>query len=302
MPPRLSPRGLRGTALSVTIASILACGSMPGEADIDIDVDACAGDADVDDTTEVAFTFEESVHEMVTCGNLTFTLIKALINSAQTFMADPDALPGAFSYGDGVYRAGGTGVAMDVWFRTSGDTPMGEPGERIESDLFRLDSYLAGASSSDNGDGTVTVTFDEAGPLAPLLGRGDNPRSPLVLTGADALSFVSNLGTLKLKGVILVDDDRDPVVVTYEIDNPASYVSDTLTRSRLSMDLVTASAVRDDLDQDLAPTEWDVVYGDTAGTLDGVIEADVVGGPFDFHVVYEYLPSDADPAISITCL
>lgn len=296
----MSPRLVRSGALSVTVALILACGSMPGEADID--VDACAGDADVDDTTEIAFSFEESVHEMVTCGNLTFTLLKALLDSAQTFMADPEAVPNAFSYADGVYQATGTGVAMDVWFRTSSDTPLGEPGERIEADLFGLDSYLAGASSSDNGDGTVTVTFDEAGPLAPLLGRGDNPRSPMVLTGADALVFVSNLGTLKLKGVILVDDDRDPVRVTYEIDNPASFVSDTLTRSRLSMDLVTAAATREGLGQALEPTEWDVVYGDSAGTLDGVIEADVVGGPFDFHVVYSYLPTDADPAISITCL
>jgi hypothetical protein len=283
----------------VILASVLACGAEPGEAVVE--VDECAGDADIDDTTFIAYPFKDSIHEMVTCGSLTFTLLWALVDSALAFMTDPDAIPSAFSYSDGRYTAQGTGVAMDLWFKAGPGTPGFDGGDPIPVNLFSLDSYLSGADATDNGDGTVTVDFDEPGPLAPLLGRGANPESPLVLTATDGETLALNLSGLKLRGNILVDDDRDPVVVTYEINNPPAFVADALVGNRLSMDLVTATAERGDLNQELTPSTWEIAYGDVAGTLDGNIEVDVLGGPFDFHVSYVYVPTDQEPAITITC-
>ncbi|MFT4978078.1 MAG: hypothetical protein ACI8S6_003986 [Myxococcota bacterium] len=288
-------------ALALLVSLGLACGAtVPGEASVE--VEECSDGSDIDDATLIAWEFEESVHEMITCGSLTFQLIYALVETAQTILTDPAGLPGGFSFDDGQYVTTGVGVSMDLVLRYGPDSPGGEAGETIPYNVFDLDSYLTDASAVEE-DGVVTVTFSEPGPLVALIGRGGAPSSPLVLTEADLASFSANLAGLKLKSQIHVDHEKVSSVITYEIDNPAVFVSNALLGMQLDMSLVgAATGVRDDLGQSLETTTWDVTYGELAGTLDGVIEAEVVGGPFDFHLRYDYSPVAVDPAITVTCL
>lgn len=279
----------------------LACGqTLPGEADID--VEQCSGNTDVDDATLITWEFKDSAHEMITCGSLTFQFLFALIETAETILTEPTSLPSAFSYADGLYTTTGTGVAMDLSFRYGPDTPGGTPGEIVPYNVFSLDSYLTGATSREEND-AVVIAFSEPGPLAALLGKGAAPQSPLTFNESDLAVIAANISSLKLKSVIFVDDERTTSVITYEINNPAVFVTEALAGMQMSMELVNAATgARADLGQSLETTKWDVVYGDLAGTLDGTIEADVTGGPFDFRVVYEYLPTFVEPSISITCL
>lgn len=289
------------TPTLLLVALMVGCtDTAPGDAEVD--VAECSGDNDVDDNTLIVWDFKESAHEMITCGGLTFQLIGALIDSAQAFMEDPNSLPSAFSYDSGLYHTAGTGVAMDLWFLAGSGSPVGTAGEPIDVNLFDPDSFFVGMDLTDNGDNTVTLTFDEPGPLAALLGRGDNPDSPQLLTDADAAVLSTNLLTLELAGSVFVDDVRTVSTISYELSNPAQALSETLSGMRLDMRQVSASGAREDLGQDLSTPVWDVEYGDIAGTLDGTIELDVVDGPFDFHALLEYYPIDIEPAITITCL
>lgn len=267
-----------------------------------VDVAECAGSADVDDTIAIVTDFKDSAHEMVTCGNITFQLIYALIDSAATFMQNPDSLPSAFTYEAGLYRASGTSVAMDLWLVVNDGSPLGGAGEMVEPNVFDPDSYFVGMSLADNGDGTATLSFDSPGPLAALLGQGAAPTSPLTVTDADAALLTSNLAALELSGLIYVDDARTVSTITYELSYPLETLTALIEGQRLDMEAVAATGVRDDLGQSLSTTGWDVIYGQLAGTLEGTIDADVVGGPFDFHANLSYDGISVEPVITITCL
>ena len=284
-----------------TLVLASSCTALDFEKTADIDVSACAGDADIDDTTFIVWEFESSVHEMITCGNLTFLLIRTLLDSGKDLMTGEASLPEAFSYSNGAYVATGDGVSMDMSFTRGVNTPGGASGERIEHNLFNFNNYLENASVSDSGDG-IEIEFDEPGPLAPLLGMGNNPSSPLYMSPMDLATFAANLGTLKLDSSIYVDHEHTLSVVQYEIDNSPGLLINLFSNFSMDMDKATATASRADLNQSLDPTLWNISYVDASNALEGVIEADVVGGPFDFHVVLDYNPLFTEPDITITCL
>lgn len=76
---------------------------------------------------------------------------------------------------------------------------------------------------------------------------------------------------------------------TYDIDSPAVFVTDALLGLPMNMALVSpVSGVRADLGQSLQSMTRDIVCGEFAGILEGVIEADATGGPFDFRVRCDY--------------
>ncbi|MGC6507181.1 MAG: hypothetical protein ACON4U_02150 [Myxococcota bacterium] len=284
-----------------TLVLATSCTALDLEKTADIDVSECAGDADIDDTTFIVWEFEDSVHEMITCGNLTFVLIRALLDSGKDLLTGDAKLPEAFSYEDGAYMVTGDGVAMDMSFTRGANTPGGSSGSRIEHDLFAIDNYLENAQVFNSGDG-VEIEFNGVGPLVSLLGKGSNPSSPLTMSPMDLAVFAANLGTLKLDSRIYVDHEHTLSVVQYEIDNSPSLLINLFSNFSMDMDKATATASRTDLSQSLEPTVWNISYVDASNSLEGAIEADVVGGPFDFHVVLDYNPLFTEPDITITCL
>ena len=287
-------------ALPVLLLSLPACFTVDDGAVVNLA--ACAQGADVDDVTHIAWDFETSAHEMIVCGGLSNLLIQRLVQSATGFARDPYALPGAFSYADGVYTTQGQGVSMDLWFEYGADTPVGEVSVRVEYDLFELDTYLRGSEAAENSDGSITVTYEQPGPLVTLLGQGDLPPNPLTIDNTYTAVLAAAFGTLRLRGQMHVDDEVTLSTITYDLDFPDSLVFDLIKGEPLALTLVSASGFREDLGQELSTRSWDIVYRDQTGALDGVIDLEVRGGPFDFRAHYQYFPVDPEPLVTISCL
>lgn len=280
--------------------SLLACGgTVPGTADID--VAECQGDADVDDTTLIVWDYEESVHEMITCGQLSFLMMSSILKSTSILWGGDSGMPEGFSYENGVYHVQGDGISMDLVLKFGPDTPGGNSGDQVSDNLFDGDSYLVNASSSQDGENTV-IAYDEAGPLAALLGQGAHPPNPIVLTPAQISAITTVLGSFQAQSVIHVDDERT-ATITYDVESPVAFIATLLLSKNMEYSLVSANGSREDLDQTLTNTVWDIQYVDTAHALDGSLEADVTGGPFDYHVVYTYNALlSPEPTVDITCL
>ena len=107
---------------------------------------------------------------------------------------------------------------------------------------------------------------------------------------------------MKFFARIFVEHEKTLSVITYEIDNNPKLLSELLWNQSMDMMKATATAARDDLEQNLSPTVWDIQYGEMQGTLDGEIEVDVLGGPFDFHARLAYNPFSVEPTITIDCI
>lgn len=289
-------------ALGVAAALLLACTGAPDPTGATIDVDDCAGNADIDDTVRVAFDFEDSAHEMVVCGAITFQFLAAVLDTAFTFAEGNSDLEDRFGFDAGTYLVEGAGVSMGLTLLYGATTPGGEAGAPLPANVFAADSWLVGANTSTSGDDLV-VEFEEPGPLAPLLGQGASPSSPLTLTPTDLEDLFFTLTALQLEGVILVDDDRGDVAFTYEIDNPRAALGALASERTLEMDLVGATGERPGLSQQVSTTTWDLTYVDgVSSALQGSVTLEVTGGPFGFQAEYLYLLADPDPSITITCL
>ena len=167
--------------------------------------------------------------------------------------------------------------------------------------MFDVNNYLQNATTEQDGN-SVIFSFSGVGPLVSLLGKGDNPSSPLVMSEQDFANFSSNLGNLKLSSTIFVDHEKDHSVVQYEIDNPPSALMALIQNLSMDMSKSTATSSRADLNQQLSPTQWDITYVELTKKLDGVIKTNVIGGPFDFQATLEYNGFDMQPDITIECL
>ncbi len=281
---------------ALSLISILACGTTPGTANVD--VAECQGDADVDDTTFIVWDYEQSVHELITCGQLNMKLMDAVITSFTTVIGDPSSLPEGWSYTDGAYTIQGQGVSMDIVFQYGPDSPIGQEGGQILHDLFAPDTFLVNPSTSRDND-TYIVSYDQPGPLAALLGQGSDPPNPIRLDPAALAAAQTLMAGLRAQAIIHLDDVRT-ATITYHLESPEQVITALLFDRSVDYSMVDASAVREDLNQSMETTVWDITYVDSLHGLMGSIEADVTGGPFDFHVVYTYTGSD--PVVDITCL
>jgi hypothetical protein len=287
----------------VSVAAIAAIASSP--ADVPGDpaetLKACAGDDDIEDSTVIAVELENSMHELVQCGGLTFALIGAVVTSAWVIANEGEAKPEAFAFQDGVYVTTGTGVVMDIQFYASADTPGFADGDAIPADLFAAESYLIGADATRGGE-QVTVTFDGTGPLVALLGRGDAPTSPQTFTDADLADISTTLGSLRAETQIRLDDQKAKSRFVYTIDVPRDDVAVLLTRQGMTQNTEGVDGTRDDLSQVLTTTDWQLSYENVTQGLLGTAAFDVKGGPFDYHLLFTYAGTPEPPTKAYTCL
>lgn len=148
----------------------------------------------------------ESVHELITCGSLQVGVARSLVLAI--FRSNADVLPadlqaklgkppsGLLSHQtDNSWRMAipnMTGSTFDVrFFAPDGVTP-------IADDPFRLDSYLVGATVTNESltDGLrLTFAWKSLGPLGHLLGGGKPLANPIVLNLNKA--DLAMLGTLE---------------------------------------------------------------------------------------------------------
>ena len=275
-----------------------------------VSLDDCAGDhsqADIDQTLAVVDDLQNSYHEMVACGSLLYTLLRGLIDIFESAITGIETgTPAGFEHGDdGAYTASSSDygdVTMVVEFYFGNDYEAGAASDRVEPDLFDLESYLTDIQLElDLTNEELILGYGEVGPLVELLGFGSEPENPLVLTIDDAADLGRGLRQLELSTLINVEDPRASSVVTYGVYSPIAQVSAVLADARLDLDHLDAAADSNTLDQHVASASWDVVYLESpSNALDGAILMNAEGGAFDYDATFTFASSPW-PDISLAC-
>ena len=309
--------GAGGTSGDDGSSSEMASTNMEPEGPVDADLLTVSGSCvdgvdpkDIKDTLMIVADFEQSAHEMVACGGLTFALIVALVDVVITLATNPGAstIPDTFTYDADTHsytaRATNFGqTTMRIHFY-QGDAEMANLEESlIKDDLFRGDNYLVRAKAKPNIlEGKVEISYEKAGPLVALLGYGDDPPNPLKLSINDAGKLADGVRDLKFKMVVEFNDEgENGVTTTYTVDSPLAIVGSALTNSLLDTTLISAAANRDEPNQELTVDEWTVKYVDgEVGALDGKIGFKVDGKHFPFLGLFEYEDSGW-PKITLSC-
>jgi hypothetical protein len=258
----------------------------------------CATPGEIDEATLIAWDFEQSIHEMVQCGNLSNQLSSSLYQSAATLLFNPAQAPEAFSYSDGKFRIEQDDVTMTLTL-TCGPWSLGCPeGDTIDADPFLVESYLEGAEPEEFDGATLVIPYSQPGPLVKLLGKGANPPNPLRLTAAEVAVFVNTVQQLRVNTVIDLDTPVNDSTVTYSLKTGRVDLEVLQETGTFEYELKEASASRGD--QTAEPTLWDVTFED--GALSGDIELEVLGGDVEYTVSFAYGPASMTPLVEFECL
>ena len=286
-------------------------------ASVQRNLDGCAdgmSDAEIDDTLQITYDFNESAHEMIVCGGLVFAIVGALIEGLIDLAEDPTrtTLPEQYSFdGEGTYSVNVDGyndLDMDVRFYLTRDYEFGKAGDLVTENLFDMSSYLVNAKTTVETElttqgllVTITIEHDGPGPLVELLGMGTNPESPITVSQSDINAAADAMGSLEVEADIKLTDHPSVASITYETSSLRMLANSIFNGAAMKLDLVDGSGVREDLRQTLQVHTWTVDYVDGAvGALDGEIGFSVRGDGFDFDATLDY-PAAPAPDITIKC-
>jgi hypothetical protein len=289
----------------------------PNAPDTERQLDGCAdgmSDAEIADTVQITYDFNDSAHEMIVCGGLVFAIVGALIEGLVDLAQDPQrtTLPEQYSYdGAGTYYVdvdGFNDLEMEVQFYLTQDYEFGVAGDLVKENLFDMNSYLVNPRTTVETEltssgllVTITIEHDGPGPLVELLGMGPNPESPIHVSQSDLNAAGSALGKLEVDATIRLTDHPSVASITYDVDSPRMLASSIFNGTPMELDLIDGSGARTDLNQTLSVHTWTVDYVDGAvGALDGEIGFTVRGDGFDFDANLAY-PAAPVPKITITC-
>ncbi|MBK7578991.1 MAG: hypothetical protein IPI67_02190 [Myxococcales bacterium] len=268
-------------------------------------IEACAS-GDVEAELQIARDFKDSCHEMVVCGGLsaafTITLVEVLINAASGSSTDPS---GFVYVGEGRYAAG---TQMEITLKLAKDTSFGKIGDVIDFNLFDVSSYftsaklVASASVSTNGTAKTSLSaeFEGKGKGFELLGLEPGPDGTIQ---TDLATISANLGaSILLETKILMNDVRDSSTISYQLDSPATLLSNYLESGPMDMQLVKITGTASSKSQTILMKDWAMAFkaSSSSGTLDGSIDFEVRGGAFDYVAKFTY-PHRKEPDVSLGC-
>lgn len=249
----------------------------------------CAGDLtqqEIDVNLQISADYAQSLHEMVACGGLAVRLCQGVSQGIIDALLtnSTDATPDGWTYvGDGVYRTSSSGVEMTTRFYATEDFAFAATGEVVPHDVFQLGSYLVDpVVAVDLSTGKTELRFDGTGPLVELLGLGAEPESPVQLSFQQTQALNRKLEALEFDSVVVVDDPQGDSTIQYHTQSPRMPAKDLLLGVAMDFDLVEASGLRDDTEQDLVVDEWTIQFVE-GNLLEGSSVYHVVGGTFDFH-------------------
>lgn len=246
---------------------------------------ACRGDATDAEVQENILITEEyaggvSADLALSWQPVLFALDFALL-WAQTLGAIPSSEPVGWTYEGGTYRYGSDTAAIEMRVFLSEDLEYGPQGTQVLENILDVDSYLVNAAfEADTDAGTVTITFDQPGPLVELLGLGAAPTSPLTLGQLDQQHAVESLGTLALEVDYIAYGVTKSILVDYHAISPATPMATLIAEGPLPVEVVEVGAYREALDQTLTTITWDVTR--QGGVITGYTTFEVSGGYFPY--------------------
>jgi hypothetical protein len=292
-----------GAALSLAAAGCNGLGTDAEKQDQAKQLAGCRGDATDDELQENILITEE--YALGVAADLTYSWQPVLFALdfmflwAQTLGAIPSTEPVGWTFETGTYRYGSDTAAIEMCVFLSEDFEYGPAGTQVMEDILSLDSYLAGAViEADTDAGTVTITFDEPGPLAELLGLGATPTSPLTLDEIDREQALESLSTLALETDYVAYGVTQSTTVDYHAVSPQSTIASISQDGPLPVEIVEVNASRDLFDQVLSTVSWEVerkgtdVTGYTTFTVSGGYFP--YGGRIDFRDVFGLVVADRE--------
>ncbi|MBL4686836.1 MAG: hypothetical protein JKY37_19720 [Nannocystaceae bacterium] len=232
--------------------------------------------------TPLTDDFEQSVLEMVVCGQLSVELVQGVQTGVgrAILTGDSDATPAGWQHrDDGMYTTGSASTEMVSGFYLAHDTSFGEQGELVVHNVFRVDSYLVNARVVISQDAIVTgkaeLRFDDTGPLVELLGFGQTPSSPIEVSATDALNLASGLESLEFRSDIHVVDAGESTII-YDVHTRPVLASELLLGATLEYDNDAVTATRGDMSVEV--DGWDIEFrggGGLSGEIEFHIDVDV---------------------------
>jgi hypothetical protein len=141
----------------------------------------------------------------------------------------------------------------------------------LTADLRDPNSYLVAPRVGMDGD-NVVLSFDAPGPLAGLLGFGDAPASPIVLTASDAQRLGGGIGALGIEGELHTDLTDCNVHSTIDIGFARTPISDALANG---LPAKLTKGVSEKGTEKLSVTTWDLV--DVGTGPKGTVAFDIGG-------------------------
>jgi hypothetical protein len=246
---------------------------------------ACRGDASDAEVQENILITEEYAQgvaaDLALCWRPVLFALDFTLLWAQTLGAVPSTEPVGWTFEDSTYRYGSDTAAIEMRVFLSEDLQYGPAGTQVLENILDVDSYLVNAAfEADTDAGTVTITFDEPGPLAELLGLGAAPTSPVTLDELGQAQAVESLSTLALEVDYVAYGVTQSTLVDYHAVSPATPIATLVADGPLPVEFVTINAYREALDQTLTTTVWDVVR--EGGVITGYTTFEVSGGYFPY--------------------
>ncbi len=274
-----------GAALSLAASGCNGLGSDAEKQDQAEQLAACRGNATDEELQENILITEE--YALGVAADLTYSWQPVLFALdfmflwAQTLGAVPSTEPVGWTFDEGTYRYGSDTAAIEMRVFLSEEFEYGPAGTQVTENILALDSYLAGAVIEAGTDaGTVTITFDEPGPLAELLGLGATPTSPLTLNEVDREQALELLSTLALETDYVAYGVTKSTTVDYHAVSPPSTIASISQDGPLPVEIVEVNATRDLFDQVLSTVSWEVER--KGADVDGYTTFTVSGGYFPY--------------------
>jgi hypothetical protein len=270
---------------------------------------ACVGttsQAELDNNLRTASYFEDSAHEMVVCGGISFAFIQVIVDMGINLVTDPSSTPTeVIPFQDGVYKSSTSGykeVKMDVELFAGSDYSFAKQGERIPFNVQDASNYLVGGKVTvDLVKQTASVSYQSAGPLIELLGFGANPPNPLAVSLSDLKKLSSEFGKVTMASTVYVNDEKGTSTFTYALTTPKQPVSSIFNAGRFTYQMDSVSGTRSDNKQSMKSSTWDIAYEDSVHGLDGTMAMDFTGGVFPYRATFAY-PKSKKPVVSYSCL
>ena len=265
-------------------------------------------DSQISDNTQIVEDYNQSIHELIACGNITVALCKATFGFIIDVISGTSGgtMPEGIAYGEGgIYNlTSANGVEMSIVFVNGVTSSLGEAGTPIVHNMFEGDNYLIGSDISIDFDG-AEIAFDETGPLVELLGFGPNPESPITIpvSLAGLKDIDPYIEDLLVESNILVNDEQNKSVITYNVEMSDGTRFEEVLDNTFSFEVVDASVQRSDLNQVLTNTSWELNFnkGESSTALNGVVAFEVLNGLFDYKGSLSWNNSGFGEAL-IACL
>ena len=184
-----------------------------------VELDACVSDLSqgtIDENLGIVLNLEQSYHEMVACGQLTFLAAYAVSDMFATFLegGGRGGVPEGLTKEEGVYVAAPGGFAnarMELRFYYGHDYEVGNAGDLVTYNIFKIGKYLEGASLDfDYETFELLIRYDAPGPLVELLGYGTDAPRPIRLDEGDLKDL--GFGRMKPRKAVLQDAPNEAVL------------------------------------------------------------------------------------------